>query len=222
MKMNISNGRTDIKAYILNKEIFINLDKADIASPIHEMMHLILGTIKTTNRNIYLSLINNAKNHPNFNQVLKKYSNNTKLDIYEEIFIDLFTNTIKGKIQNNFKLNEIDNVIKNTLNEMLKLGSNLDSISGIEILNTSFEDIINTFGSDLFINQSEYYNPVIATKSIKLSSNDVLIEKAADQLKKAIIELKKEENLNLLRDLSDSDLSDEERKQIKKTINGRW
>ena len=53
---------------------------------------------------------------------------------------------------------------------MLKLGSNLDSISGIEILNTSFEDIINTFGSDLFINQSEYYNPVIVTKSIKLSS----------------------------------------------------
>ena len=166
----ISNGRTDIKAYILNKEIFINLDKADIASPIHEMMHLILGTIKTTNRNVYLSLINNAKNHPDFNQVLKKYSNNTKLDIYEEIFIDLFTNSIKGKIKNNFKLTEIDNVIKNTLNEMLKLGSSLDSISGIEILNTSFEDIINTFGSDLFINQSEYYNPVIATKSIKLSS----------------------------------------------------
>ena len=121
-------------------------------------------------RNIYLTLINNAKNHPNFNQVLKKYSNNTKLDIYEEIFIDLFTNTIKGKIKNNFKLTEIDNVVKNTLNEMLRLGSNLDSISGIEILNTSFEDIINTFGSDLFINQSEYYNPVIATKSIKLSS----------------------------------------------------
>lgn len=166
----ISNGRTDIKAYILNKEIFINLDKADIASPIHEMMHLILGTIKTTNRNIYLTLINNAKNHPDFNQVLKKYANNTKLDIYEEIFVDLFTNTLKGKIKNNFNLTEIDNIIKNTLNEMLRLGSNLDSISGIEILNTSFEDIINTFGSDLFINQSEYYNPVIATKSIKLSS----------------------------------------------------
>ena len=82
----------------------------------------------------------------------------------------MFTNSIKGKIKNNFKLTEIDNVIKNTLNEMLKLGSSLDSISGIEILNTSFEDIINTFGSDLFINQSEYYNPVIATKSIKLSS----------------------------------------------------
>jgi hypothetical protein len=134
------------------------------------MIHLILGTIKTTNKNVYLSLINNAKNHPDFNQVLKKYANNTRLDIYEEIFIDLFTNTIKGKIKNNFKLTEIDNVIKNTLNEMLKLGSNLDSITGIEILNTSFEDIINTFGSDLFINQSEYYNPVIATKSIKLSS----------------------------------------------------
>ena len=53
-----------------------------------------------------------------------------------------------------------------------------------------------------------------------LVQNNVCIEKAADQLKKAIIELKKEENLNLLRDLSDPDLSDEERKQIKKTING--
>lgn len=53
-----------------------------------------------------------------------------------------------------------------------------------------------------------------------LVQNNVCIEKAADQLKKAIIELKKEENLNLLRDLSDPDLSDEEKKQIKKTING--
>ena len=53
-----------------------------------------------------------------------------------------------------------------------------------------------------------------------LVQNNVCIEKAAEQLKKAIIELKKEENLNLLRDLSDPDLSDEERKQIKKTING--
>ena len=50
--------------------------------------------------------------------------------------------------------------------------------------------------------------------------NNVCIEKAADQLKRVIVELKKEENINRLRDLADSELSDEEKKQIKKEING--
>lgn len=53
-----------------------------------------------------------------------------------------------------------------------------------------------------------------------LVQNNVCIEKAADQLKRVITELKKVENIILLRDLADPDLSAEEKKQIKQTING--
>lgn len=172
--LNILNKQSadDIKAYILNGEIFINYETASLIDPIHELMHLVLGVMKIKNPTEYLTLLNNSKKHPKFNEILETYKGNTKLDIYEEIFIDLFTETIKSKL-NDFKLFDIPKLnssIKSTLKSMFNLGKELDNISGIELLNKSTKDIINEYESELFLNPIQYYDSNLSNQSIKITS----------------------------------------------------
>lgn len=168
----LNKNAEEIKAYILNGKIYINYDNASLSDPLHEFMHLVLGTMKITNPNEYLILLNNAKKHPEFNNLLDLYKDNTKLDIYEEIFIDLFTKTIKKEL-NDFKLfniSNLDSILKNTISKLFNLGQNLDNISGIDLFDKSVKDIINEKNSNLFLNPISYIDLELSQNSIKIST----------------------------------------------------
>jgi hypothetical protein len=48
------------KAFVHNGKIYINTDRADIDAPIHEMTHMLLGSIRFKNPDLYFDLIENA------------------------------------------------------------------------------------------------------------------------------------------------------------------
>lgn len=81
---------TITNAFILNGEIYINLDNANADAPIHEMGHLLLGTLRQTNPEIYVQLVNSVEQYPGYEYELKKYRFRSRMDANEEIFVDLF------------------------------------------------------------------------------------------------------------------------------------
>jgi len=45
------------KSFILNNNIYVNTDLATLDSPIHEILHLLLGSIKFQNPKLYSDLV---------------------------------------------------------------------------------------------------------------------------------------------------------------------
>jgi hypothetical protein len=74
-------------AFILDGEIYINMDVADIDAPMHEISHLLLGSIKYQNPQLYSQLVGISEQLPNYSELVKNYSNRTRSDINEEIFV---------------------------------------------------------------------------------------------------------------------------------------
>lgn len=81
---------TMVNAFILDGQIYINLDNASADAPIHEMGHLLLGTLRQTNPEIYEQLVNSVEKYSGYEYELKKYRFRSRLDANEEIFVDLF------------------------------------------------------------------------------------------------------------------------------------
>jgi hypothetical protein len=67
------------------------MDVAKLDAPIHEMSHLLLGSVKYQNPNLYQELINTSEKFPMYNQLIKNYPNRTKSDVNEEIFVTEFS-----------------------------------------------------------------------------------------------------------------------------------
>jgi hypothetical protein len=42
-----------VNAFVLNGQIYINMDRASSDAPIHEISHIILGSLKFTNPTMY-------------------------------------------------------------------------------------------------------------------------------------------------------------------------
>lgn len=80
----ITNG------FVYNGNIYINVDVANVDTPIHEMLHIFIGGIKYQDPNLYYELINSIEELPMYDVLSRNYPNRTKGDINEEIFISEF------------------------------------------------------------------------------------------------------------------------------------
>ena len=76
-----------LEAFIYNGNIYINTDIATVDAPIHEQLHLFLGSIRYNNPDLYFSLVSQVQQLPNFELQAKSYPNRTMSDIQEEIFV---------------------------------------------------------------------------------------------------------------------------------------
>lgn len=75
-------------AFILNGNIYINTDYANLDAPVHEMMHLLLGELKFNDGNLYNEIVNTMTEIPNFNEIRNTlYSDLAMRDAMEEIFV---------------------------------------------------------------------------------------------------------------------------------------
>lgn len=93
-------GVTDAQhtnAFILNGEIYVNMDVADVDAPIHEMSHMLLGSLKYQNRNLYQALISVSEQLPNYQELVKNYPSRTRSDVNEEIFVTEFAKFVADK-----------------------------------------------------------------------------------------------------------------------------
>lgn len=97
------------KGYIYNGNIYINTDNCTKDTALHEMLHLIFGSVKYTNPDLYMSLVSQAQNLKSFNQIAKLYPNRTMNDLQEEVFITELAKQLSGM---NSELNNLPDNIK--------------------------------------------------------------------------------------------------------------
>ena len=67
-----------VSAFVHNNEIYINTDLANIDAPIHEMTHILLGSIRFKNPELYYQLVQTADQFEHFDERLAQYPNMAK------------------------------------------------------------------------------------------------------------------------------------------------
>lgn len=89
-------GVDQTKAFIYDGNIYVNTDVATIDSPLHEMLHILLGSLKSKNRNLYSQLVSQAINFDSYGEISEQYPNRTREDLNEEVFITELSKYLVG------------------------------------------------------------------------------------------------------------------------------
>ena len=167
----VTSEESNLKAYTSNGEYFINTDKATISDPLHEFLHIVLASMKFSNPQEYRRTVESVSNHPLFNEVSANYQE-ANLDILEETFIRLFSQTVSHEIVQSgiFTEDSFNESIKVGIANMLGLSSSLESEYSYELLDTELKDILTKFGSSLIENSSSLYNTENSISMIAASS----------------------------------------------------
>lgn len=92
-------GTKGVKSFIYNGNIYINTDIATVDSPVHELLHLLFGSMKYQNRALYDILVGQAEQFDSYNTIAANYPNRTRGDVNEEVFVTELAKYLTG--QNN-------------------------------------------------------------------------------------------------------------------------
>lgn len=150
------------RAFILDGNIYLNIQRGDSGDAIHEYMHLALGIMKIKSPEKYYTLTSVVEKLPDYKQqiaLLRKYGDNrSELDLQEELFVTLLGKYFGRQITLNFYNNqEVDNIIqgfrkdlKNIIIKTFALGEDAEIEEIENILGKSLEEVIENFGSMLF------------------------------------------------------------------------
>lgn len=90
-----------VSAFILDGNIIVNSDVASVDAPVHELMHVLMGSIKFTQPDLYYNLIQTARELPSYEDRAMLYPNRSQSDIDEEVFVEEYAKFISG-INNEF------------------------------------------------------------------------------------------------------------------------
>lgn len=134
------------KAFIYNGDIYLNIDNATLDSPVHEMLHLLLGSLKYSNNNLYNSLVQSMESIPNYNVKIKEFTNRPLSDINEELFVTEFSRYLTGQdtILKNLDpkvLNDIFYNINRVLDSAIFGKDSVSKLSPNEGFNSSLKDL---------------------------------------------------------------------------------
>jgi hypothetical protein len=114
-------------AFSTPEGIYINIDKASIAEPLHEVLHLVLATMKASDPTTYYRLVNSVQYHPLFDEVSAAYDeiNTEKL---EETFVQLLSRTFRHNIIKEGVYDEpaFNRAVKASISDLLELSHPLD------------------------------------------------------------------------------------------------
>lgn len=166
-------------AFATPDSIYINIDKASIAEPLHEVLHLVLATMKATDPDTYYKLVNSVQYHPLFDEVTKAYDE-INTERLEETFITLLSQTFRRNILKEGVYNEssFNRAMKQSISDLMDLSKSLDWEDSFDLLGKPINDILFDFGSrlvanddSLIKNDSVSYMFDIADKIQKLLDN---------------------------------------------------
>ena len=87
----------NVNAFIKDGDIYINTDVASFDAPLHEMLHMFVGSIKYTDNTLYNKLISTSESLPNYEELVNTFENRTRSDINEELFIQEYAKYAVGK-----------------------------------------------------------------------------------------------------------------------------
>lgn len=85
-----------VSAFILNGDIYVNVDNASINSGAHELMHVFMGSIKYKYPDLYQQLVETVLDLKDVDTRAVLYSGRTQSDILEEIFVEEYSKYLAG------------------------------------------------------------------------------------------------------------------------------
>jgi len=131
------------QAFIYNGDIYINTDNSSIDAPLHEMMHLLIGSIKFTNPSLYSNLVSLAESFDNYPRLIKTFKNRTRSDINEELFVTEFSRYVTGQdsVLNNLNKNVLYEISYNVhrLLDSVLMGRKSTILHGEGVYNMSLK-----------------------------------------------------------------------------------
>lgn len=90
-------GIYGVKAFVYNGNIYLNTDIATVDSPVHEFLHLLFGSMKYQNRELYNQLVNSSEQFDTFAEISENYPNRTRGDVNEEVFVTELAKYLTGQ-----------------------------------------------------------------------------------------------------------------------------
>lgn len=144
----------NVTAFIHNNKIYINTDLANVDAPIHEMVHLLLGSIRFKNPSLYEELISMADTFKDFTHISSNYKNKAQHDLYEEVFVQEVAKYLSGLPSSIEQLNpniiyELHYNIKRLLDSVLMGKYSVKSINDTKLYNMSLKQLAKTVNSML-------------------------------------------------------------------------
>lgn len=140
------------KAFIKDGKIYINGALATSSDVVHEYTHLFLGILKAKNYDIYQSLLdrlinsNDKRVRSTVIELRRIYPNLSRNDLYEEVFVKLFSDFLSGKNQQAI-FKEAKNIIDRDLkNSIFNLASPTDFD---KIYSRNMYSMFNQFSTDV-------------------------------------------------------------------------
>ena len=146
-----------VNAFIYNGQIYINTDRNSIDAPIHEMLHLFVGSMRFTNPKVYQNLIDSVTKIPRYNILLSQYKNRTRNDANEEIFVTELAKFLVGLDSELTNLTSADiHSISYNVNRMLDImllgQDSASTIPSNEVFNLSLKSIAKQINSSALLN----------------------------------------------------------------------
>lgn len=146
-----------VSAFIYNGNIYINTDLASIDAPIHELMHILLGAMKFKNPELYYELVNSVEQLPNIEDFTLKYSNRTRSDLLEEVFVEEFSKYLSGLENEMVNLDsdvlyQIHYDISRTLDTILMGDNSVSAIDDETLFNSTLREVAEIVNSSTMVN----------------------------------------------------------------------
>lgn len=145
-------------AFVYNGNIYINTDVANVDAPLHEMMHLFLGSIRFTNPQLYQSLLDKTQNFEDYPLLIEQFKDRTRNDINEEILVEEFSKYLTGLKSKLNDLNESDRYnlfydLNRVFDSVLMGNSSVNSVNTSELGFMSLKDLAKKVNSSLLVNK---------------------------------------------------------------------
>lgn len=141
-------------AFIYNGDVYINTDHAKADAPIHEMTHMLLGSIRFKNPDLYYGIVQQAQNFPTFNQFMEQNPNRTVNDNMEELFVTEMSKYLAGESSiieqlDEHVINELHYNMKRLLDTALMGQYSVKSIPDSKLYRMSLADLVETVNSQM-------------------------------------------------------------------------
>ena len=145
-------------AFVYNGEIYVNIDRNSVDAPLHEFMHILIGSMRFTNPELYQQIIASVEQFPNYKVLTENYRNRSRNDINEEIFVTEVSKYLMGVPSNisSFDqkiLHEINYNAKRVLDSILMGQDSVKTITDDQLYTKSFKQLAQAINSAALNNQ---------------------------------------------------------------------
>ena len=157
-------GAATLKGFIKNGEVFVNTDNSTPDTPIHELMHLFMGSIRFENPQLYQDLLNLAVKDKNIRYKMNQFRHRTESDRAEEVLVEEVGKYLTGQESSIDNLSsqtqyELTYNIKRLLDTMLDGDFSVNIIEGNELYKSTLAKVAK------LVNSSEVFNSMSGTMS---------------------------------------------------------